>query len=135
MLRPGCTVKTVLRGFQVEHEATLKALLHERPMMVPALKAFTAACVDSTTARAAANEVLFAMLDMQGALMEKREVALSCLREQPCATRPDGSTSYTCLRHVPDVLLMKLCGIAEVKYNTLAAPEWLAKMEARNAVR
>lgn len=117
----------------MSHEAAIAAIQHERPALVPTLKALIAAATAQPDLRTIANTLLADLIAMQQVILDQRTLAQQCLREQPCALTDDGRKSYHCIRHTPDVMLRKLCAIAGVTHLTNAEPEWLDKMEAKHA--
>lgn len=118
----------------MDRHALFAQLQAERPAAIPAVKAFIAAVTPEN--REAANQILHTLLQMQHDLDHKRRIAVSMLRNDPFAHNVPGKADLTTrLRHVPDVMIRKLCVIAEVEHHTNARPEWLDEMEARHANR
>lgn len=108
-------------------QAIANQLRAERPDLIPSLQRMMAQATD----REALNVVLQHLLQMQSIITHKRTRAASLLMPRT-GLFANGTQS---LRHIPDVMLRTLCDIADLPHVSNATPEWLDKMEARNANR
>lgn len=109
----------------MDQASLVRQLLSEKPHLAAPLRTLT----DDPACRAAVNDVLAVMLEMQATIHHKRTRAAACVRPREGLY---GAQGFKALNHVPDVLLRALCEISEQPYVTNATTEWLDEMEARH---
>jgi len=115
----------------MEHSEALQYLRQEHPDLLPALQALTSTASDQQ--RIALNTVLAALLQLKGACVDKRNVALSLIGFRGSTYNGEHTRSQS-LRQPPDVIIRKLCQIAEVRHEYAGDPAHLDALEARNHV-
>ena len=107
----------------------LQYIKQENPALVTALSVLTATVTPEQ--RDALNTLLTEVLAIKAANVEKRLEALSLIGFRGSAYNGEHTRSQT-LRHSPDVMIRKLCRIAEVAHEYAGDPAFLDALEARN---
>lgn len=108
-------------------QAIANQLRTERPELLPSLQRM----IRGQASSADLETVLNHLLQMQSAISHKRACAASLLMPR-VGLFANGTQG---LRHIPDVMIRTLCGIADIPHVTNATTEWLDMMESRNANR
>lgn len=107
----------------------LQYIKQEHPDLIPALQLLTSSATEQQ--RAALNVLLTELLKIKGDCVDKRNEALSLLKFRGTGYAGEYTRSQA-LRHAPDVMIRKLCRIAEVTHEYAGDPAFLDALEARN---
>lgn len=101
----------------------------EHPDMLPPLQLLTSSATEQQ--RAALNVLLAELLKIKGDCVDKRNEALSMIGFRGTTYGGEYTRSQT-LRLAPDLMIRKLCRIAEVAHEYAGDPAFLDALEARN---
>lgn len=113
----------------MEFAQALQYLQRENADLVTDMAALIAACPGE---RDRLNRIFIAIAGIKGSNVEKRDAAMNLIGFRGTGYRGEYTRSQT-LRQPPDVMIRRLCQIAEVAHEYAGDPAFLDMLEARNA--
>jgi hypothetical protein len=112
----------------MDFAASLRYIAQENPELLADMQALVAAC---PAERERLNRIFVAIGLIKGQCVEKRNAAMNLIGFRGTGFNGEFTKSQT-LRQPPDVMIRRLCQIAEVAHEYAGDPAFLDALEARN---